>query len=265
MLKRCIACLACALASSHAAVAGIAPNPTGLWYDPAESGWGLTVAQQGEKLFAVLFVYDQAHQPAWYFASDLEVAQDFRPLQTAQGALYRTTGPWFGGLFSPLNVTRRVAGSVTFTLIDLNDAILTYSVDGVAVTKSIQRETWTTENYTGSYLGGYSVTYSNCNPSSMNGAVDFGGALSVTQSGSSVTMFVATDTGGACSFNGSYTQAGKYGQVEGTYTCGDGTSGTFVASEMTPTINGFTSYVSGQNQYCQWSGTFGGITRARAP
>ena len=235
---------------------------TDMWWNPNESGWGVNVIQQNGVAFVTFFVYDTQTIPMWYTAAITFQGADSSGSLIWTGDLVATTGPWFGGLFSPLNVTRRVAGSVTFTLIDLNDAILTYSVDGVAVTKSIQRETWTTENYTGNYLGGYSVTYSNCNPSSMNGAVDFGGALSVTQSGSSVTMFVATDTGGACSFNGSYTQAGKYGQVEGTYTCGDGTSGTFVASEMTPTINGFTSYVSGQNQYCQWSGTFGGITRA---
>jgi len=32
---------------------------------------------------------------------------------------------------------------------------------------------------------------------------------------------------------------------------------------MTPTINEFTARIKGQNQFCQWSGYFGGISRAQ--
>jgi hypothetical protein len=73
-----------------------------------------------------------------------------------------------------------------------------------------------------------------------------------------------TRSGTSCSFSGGYSQAGKLGQVQGTYSCTDGTHGTFVAFEMMPTISGFTARVQGQNQYCsQWSGYFGGLARAQ--
>lgn len=235
---------------------------TDMWWIPSESGWGVNIIEQNDVAFATFFVFDAQKIPMWYTSALFYQGIGSNGSLVWSGDLIAATGPWFGGPFPPSSVTRRKAGSVTFTLVDLNDAILQYSVDGVVVTKAVQRYAWTLENYTGSYLGGYSVRFSNCNPSSLNGVVDFGGAMSVTQNGSAVMMSVATDTGDACTFNGTYSQAGKYGQVDGTYACGDGTSGTFSAYEMTPTINGFMASVSGKSQFCQWSGSLGGITLA---
>lgn len=234
---------------------------TDMWWNPNESGWGVNVIQQSGTAFVTFFVYDQGGIPIWYSSAITFQGTDTNGSLVWTGPLIATTGPWFGGPFPPANVTRRTAGSVKFTLVDLNDAILQYSVDGVAVTKVIERQTWGSENYTGSYLGGYSVTATNCSPSYLNGVQEVVGALSVTQSGSNVTMTANTGST-SCTFSGAYAQAGKYGQVQGSYACGDGTGGTFTASEMMPSINGFTAYVTGQNQYCQWSGTLGGITRA---
>lgn len=235
---------------------------TDMWYNPGESGWGVNIVQQNDVAFITFYVYDQSGIPIWY-SSDIHY-QDVgaNGALVFTGNLYQTTGQWFGTPppFPRPNYT--TVGTVSFTLVDLNDAILSYSVGSVHVTKAIQRLAFAPENYTGSYLGGYSIRLGNCNPSSLNGVVDFGGAMSVTQNGSAVSMSVATDTGDACSFNGTYSQAGKYGQVDGTYACGDGTSGTFSAYEMTPTINGFMASVSGRNQFCQWSGSLGGITLA---
>jgi hypothetical protein len=70
-------------------------------------------------------------------------------------------------------------------------------------------------------------------------------------------------TGASCTFTGTYSQTGKLGEVQGTYSCTDTSHGTFDAIEMTPTVNGFTARISGQNQFCNWSGYFGGIARAK--
>lgn len=73
----------------------------------------------------------------------------------------------------------------------------------------------------------------------------------------------ANNGSASCTFSGTYGQTGKLGQVEGNYSCSDSTAGSFLAYEMTPTIDGFTAAITGQNQYCQWSGTLGGIVRAQ--
>lgn len=39
--------------------------PTAAWFDPAESGWGITLTRQGEITYAVAFVYDTDGHPTW--------------------------------------------------------------------------------------------------------------------------------------------------------------------------------------------------------
>jgi hypothetical protein len=175
--------------------------------------------------------------------------------------MYATRGPWFGGPFTSA-VTTRPAGTVTFALSSVTKATLTYSVDGITVSKALQRQTWTNENYTGTYAAGYSIQRSQCSPSSLNGLDEEVGTISVNQSGTTMSMVLAYgyDT---CTFSGTYEQAGKLVRVQGTYRCGSGVQGTFDAIEMTPAISGFTARVRGQNQYCQWSGFLGGIARAQ--
>src|ERR1700682_4348584 len=129
-------------------------------------------------------------------------------------------------------------------------------VDGVTVTKTVQRQTWTNENYSGNYAGGYSIRMTGCNPSSLNGIQELAGVLSVSQTGANISMSAAAP-GVNCSFTGMYSQTGKLGDMVGTYSCTDTSHGTFEAFEMTPTISGFTARVTGQNQFCNWSGYFG--------
>jgi hypothetical protein len=48
--------------------------PTAAWFDPAESGWGLSVTRQGERAYAIAFVYDPQGQPTWVLGvADAEV------------------------------------------------------------------------------------------------------------------------------------------------------------------------------------------------
>lgn len=235
---------------------------TDMWWNPAESGWGVNVILQDDIAFLTFFVYDTTNTPIWYTSNVQYQGSDQSGALVWTGPLYVTSGPWFGGPFPPANVTIRQAGTASFVLTDFNQASLTYTVDGIVVTKSLQRQTWKSENYTGNYIGGYSVTLSKCNPSSLNGVQEVGGVLSVNQAGDAVSMS-AVSTLSTCTFNGAYSQTGKLGQVGGSYSCTDGTAGTFTMYEMTPTLDGFTAFASGQNQFCQWSGSFGGITRAQ--
>src|SRR4051812_29899797 len=106
--------IALLLTCSSGTFARMSPDPSGLWLDPSESGWGLSLTQQGDKIFAALFVYDEVHTPTWYVASDMEPATIFTPggalSNDASGTLYRPSGPWFGGTFDPALVSVLPAG-----------------------------------------------------------------------------------------------------------------------------------------------------------
>lgn len=43
---------------------------TGHWYDPANSGWGMTLVDQGDVFGAVIYAYDAAGQPTWVAGFD---------------------------------------------------------------------------------------------------------------------------------------------------------------------------------------------------
>ena len=153
--RKCLqACaLALVVASAPAGASSATSEITDTWWNPSESGWGVNVILQNNVAFLTFLVYDATHTPIWY-TSDAYLGDNF----AWTGKLYQTTGPWFGGPFPPANVALRQVGTVSFAVTASNQATLTYTVDGVTVTKTVERQTWANENYTGNYLGGYSVS-----------------------------------------------------------------------------------------------------------
>jgi len=270
------AALACALLSGHAAA--MSPDPTGLWYDPAESGWGLMVAQQGGTGFAVLFVYDQNHNPAWYVASDLETPETFGPVAGGSGlsgTLYRTMGPWFGGSFDPRAVTMTPAGTLILQYPDANAQSLRaiYMIDGIAVTKSLQPQTWGDGRtlLLGSYEGGLTTTFksaANCDDlyyGPINRTMPFNFQVGTTGTGQ-LTISWTTGIDTYCQATGDYAQRGQLGSFSGQLQCGTAGAGlnpvTTVALQLTGlaiTANGFAGGLSLQRGACTYSGNVGGV------
>jgi len=110
---------------------------TDLWWNPAESGWGLAVTHQFGVMFLAWYVYDASGKPVWYVAADCRVLpQD----QGCSGTLYRTTGPASGQAFDPSQVRVFSVGTVTLHFTDANHGVLGYTVDGVTSSKTITRQ-----------------------------------------------------------------------------------------------------------------------------
>lgn len=116
---------------------GPTPNFQGLWWNPAESGWGLHLTQQGDIIVAVWFTYDAAGKATWFVMSN---ASQTAPNAYA-GPIYRTTGPAYSAAsFDPAAVTETQVGTATLTFSDRNNGAFSYVVDGVAQTKNITRQ-----------------------------------------------------------------------------------------------------------------------------
>jgi len=256
-MRQLIAALCLAFAMS-AQASTYSSEISDLWYAPGEDGWGVNIVLQNGTAFATFYVYDTNRNPQW-FTAVLDAPGTF----TWSGALYADRGPWFGGPYDSATVTERQAGTATFTLVSLGHATLTYTVDGVSVSKALERLTFKLEDISGVYAGGYSIRASGCNPSSINGIQELSGLMSITQTGAAVNM-VSSGSGLSCTFNGTYEQIGKLGAVVGTYSCSDTSFGQFTLAEITRTISGFTARAFGSNQFCQqWTGYMGGIRRAQ--
>jgi uncharacterized delta-60 repeat protein len=113
-------------------------NYQDLWWvaGGAESGWGISLAHQGDVIFATWFTYDFDGTPLWLSMT----AFNARP-GVYSGDLIRTRGPAFSATpFDPALVTRTVAGSATFTFSNGNAGTFAYTVNGVTQTKPITRE-----------------------------------------------------------------------------------------------------------------------------
>jgi hypothetical protein len=258
-MRRTVAALCLAVAmSAHAS--SYLSEISDLWYAPGESGWGVNMVLQYDTVFATFYVYDVNRNPVWFTA-----VLTYAPGNVFSGNLFADRGPFYGGAYDQNTVTERQAGTATFTLTDIGHGTLTYTIDGITVTKQMERLTFKYEDFSGNYLGGFTANRSGCTPTSLNGVVSNPIALTVTQTGANILMVAMTNDGGTCSFDGTYSQTGKLGAASGTFSCSSGSSGAFIMSEMAPTIGGFTAHIIdgnpiGQNPGCQMAeGFIGGV------
>lgn len=113
----------------------MAMNYQDLWWNPAESGWGVNVTHQDSTLFATLFTYDAGGRPLWLVMSAGVRQADGSYL----GDLYRASGPAFDAV--PFTgVTLSTVGTMRFRFTDGENGTLSYTYDGVPVTKAITRQ-----------------------------------------------------------------------------------------------------------------------------
>jgi hypothetical protein len=232
---------------------------TDMWWNPQESGWGIQFVQQRDVIVADLYVYGADGRPAWYTA-----ALDFQGLaaQTHEmsyaGDLYATNGSWFGA--SPFSLTAvRKVGTMTVVAPTMSTATLTYSVDGVTMTKSIRRYTFRWDDYDGTYSGVHSVTYTKCNNPADEGTRTLPTSYTIARSGAQMTVS-ATDGAKSCTYSGTYSQDGRLGRLDATYTCSNGEVGAMALEEMDIQRFGLMGRLFGaNNRSCKIEGRFAAV------
>ena len=110
---------------------------TDVYFNPAESGWGVFLVQSDTTQFLAFFIYGTDNKPTWYTA---QLAQDVAG--NYDGPLYATTGTYFGLPWNPAQWTVDAVGTVSFVPIDIYSATVTYALTGgPTVTKTVQRQT----------------------------------------------------------------------------------------------------------------------------
>ena len=227
-----------------------------LWWNPNESGWGMQLVQQGSQIFATLFIYGADGTPTWVTAPLNSVGN-----YVWSGPLYVTAGPWFGAPFNPAAVGVRQVGTLTFSAPFVASGTVSCSIDGVAVTKQVQRQLFHYDDYNGSYVVAANITQKSCFLSSANGAFSGALAISVSHSGTSMAMTWVFSGGQTCVYSGSYAQSGRIGNFDGTYSCSTGELGHMTFLEMTNRVGMLSGRLNGQstNIGCQYSGRFTGL------
>jgi hypothetical protein len=117
----------------------VAANPyKGLWYNQNESGWGMSVTQHDAINFVALYTYDQSAQPVWYVMSDCRILT----AGNCTGDIYRVTGGTAPTAAWAPNLALTTAGTGTLTFSDANNGVFNFTLNGVAGSKTIERQTF---------------------------------------------------------------------------------------------------------------------------
>jgi hypothetical protein len=116
---------------------------TGLWWNAAESGWGIHFTQRRNILFAAWYTYDSAGNPKWYVAASCAMpAGTTGTSGTCTGSLFEVNGPrFFGTPFTPPTASQvTTAGNLSVTFQNANAASMTFTVGAVTRTVPLVRQ-----------------------------------------------------------------------------------------------------------------------------
>jgi hypothetical protein len=258
------------LGSAAFALAAVLPSPaiaantwgtdlSDLWWNADESGWGVNVSHQGDILFLTIFVYGSDDKAKWYVGPAI-ASEAGTAAFTFTGQLFETTGPYRGRFFSPDEVENREVGTVTITFPTATAASLSYNVDGVFNTKWVERQTFRTNNLSGSYIGATVGSTVNCGAST--GSFARPSDFLVNHSGTGIVIAASAGGISGCTYSGNYVQNGRMGRIAGVVSCANGQRGDFQAFETESGYQGFVArYVTDYGGGCTETGRIGGVMR----
>lgn len=109
---------------------------TSLWWNPNESGWGVSLTQQFGTIFAALYTYDANRNPIWYVATNCPVVNNSctSPLYQVNGGRIPTD------LWGPPALNIRPVGNTTFTFSDRSNGTMTFTINNVPNFKVITKQ-----------------------------------------------------------------------------------------------------------------------------
>jgi hypothetical protein len=160
-------------------------------------------------------------------------------------------------------VTVTQVGTMTFATQTDGTASLQYTVNGVSVSKQVEREGLVKANLTGTYQVQSSITSSGCTNAANNGTVTGTSTVQVADVGGNHRQVTWTFPGGnVCTYDGIQAQNGRFASLAGaTYSCSSGETGTLNFSGLTSGGGSFGGQLSGNANSlgCTVSGGFSGI------
>ncbi|HUP31286.1 MAG TPA: hypothetical protein VM122_13995 [Usitatibacter sp.] len=253
------------------AASPLLPDYSDLWSVPGESGWGVHVTLQDDVVFLVIYVHDTSSEPRFYVATDMRpTAQSPSQQPVFSGALYRTQGSPFAAAFDPARFDAKPVGNATLRLVSSGSAVLSYDVQGVAVTKTLARQALRALSLASDYLGGTFVSTNGCTAGAGLPALSFPGTIKVAQAGDDVVIDTRFEPGftevGTCRLTGKLFQEGSIATIRGTYACEfsagvNPMSGTFEIIDLEAAEKGFSGRYRAIDGACVHTGRIGGIRR----
>jgi hypothetical protein len=184
----------------------------GLWLNPDNPGWGVSVQQQGDHAIATVLTYGNNGQAKWYQARDLRLPAWNPHIMdgpvTVSGELLE------GG-------ASRSVGSIVLTFNNGYRDSLTYTIDAVPATYTISKFVFGGASLDGSFTGVQKLTSVGTYPGICLDA-DHTSAVRLTASTSAdntVRLVMTSDDGATCTAQGVYYPADASPSINGRVQC----------------------------------------------
>lgn len=110
-------------------------NYAGIWWNAAESGWGISVSHQGDSLSAALFSFGADERNMWALLPGATHTGD----ATYSGQLVQPTGTPFNAVPFAADLPYPVVGNMSFTFTSADAGTVSYTIAGQSVTRPITR------------------------------------------------------------------------------------------------------------------------------
>ena len=118
-----------------------AQNYSDIWWNPNESGWGITLADHQTQLFGVWYTYGADGKPTWFVIPGGTFSLGKRLFT---GDMYQTTGPAYNVPFDSSQVVATKVGTASFDFappgLAPGIALYSYTIGSLTQTKQIQRQ-----------------------------------------------------------------------------------------------------------------------------
>jgi N-acetylmuramoyl-L-alanine amidase len=121
---------------------GVTPTTidfTDIWWNPSESGWGVSMTHQHSNIFIAWYTYDEAGRAKWLVSSGCKLT-GATITASCTGDLYSVTGglpltvPWVAG-----RTVAKLEGSITLQFSDASNALMTYTIGGKPYARVVTR------------------------------------------------------------------------------------------------------------------------------
>lgn len=113
----------------------VPPLKSGTWWKSSETGWGLTVFDQGNVLAPTWFTFDADGEPTWFIVGGAFLQSD----GSYRGDLLRFTGTRYDQISGPAATSATSIGNVVLRYSGERALQFQYTADGVTQSKALER------------------------------------------------------------------------------------------------------------------------------
>ena len=232
-------------------------NLSDVWYSPSDPGWGVNIVQQGDVAFVTVLTYAADGEPVWYAALPATAyAWSGDGIPYLRGTLYRTRSDPLGAP-SAAGAAVVPVGELHVSPLDRSRARLDYTVGGVAVSRAIERMTWSLPATNAAWMTVFSLRV--VRDGTVSQQTTSGVATLDIEAGVATLTVIGEEA--RCDYRGGYRQTGRLGSFAGEFSCSDQRAGQFQIDDLELTTHGISGRFRGTWAGGSGAGTFGGPRR----